>query len=98
MQLFISFAGETISYGLLRNLDRENRDRNLKEVKIDKFDYDQMISFLEESKRKIIEDVHYKDKFQWDILDNTLVPEVLYFLIVIRIYVMSRSRFESYFC
>lgn len=57
-QLFIGLEGESIKYGLLRNHDQgEDREKRLKQTKIDdKFNYDEMISYLKESKETIIED------------------------------------------
>ena len=60
-QLFIGFKGETISYGLLRNLDKSpDREAKLKNIKLDIFDYNQMINFLAESKKIIIDDIYFK--------------------------------------
>jgi hypothetical protein len=60
-QLFIGFKGETISYGLLRNLDKSpDRDAKLKNINLDTFDYNQMIDFLTKSKKIIVDDVFFK--------------------------------------
>lgn len=56
-QLYIGFKGENVAYGLLRNLDKgPDREAKLYKVNITTFDYNQMISYLDESKNRIIED------------------------------------------
>ena len=61
LQLFINFHGKTISYGLRRNLDKvKSRDRNIENITIDKFDYNEMIFSLEKSKQNIIDDIYFK--------------------------------------
>jgi 5-methylcytosine-specific restriction protein B len=56
-QLYIGFKGENVEYGLLRNLDKgPDREAKLDKVSITTFDFNQMISYLDESKNRIIED------------------------------------------
>ena len=49
--------------------------QNYKSDKIDHIDQKECIKSIEIDVR--VEDVHYRDKFEWDILDSTLVPEVI---------------------